>query len=150
MNYGIKKESKFKVVLFKFYTVQDTTEELSNPTPTIITYEVDNNVISIRDLWELDETIEEDDYSEYISKYYILIPNYVNHEKILEEYSNQIQVAINIIRNTYTAIKNKYNTNTWEEIKEYMSLEVLKQDKLYADILNGKSPTLTMKIGEDQ
>ena len=49
MEYGIKKDSEFSVILFKVKTTNESSEEIFY---TNIIYEVDNNCIYLEDQWE--------------------------------------------------------------------------------------------------
>ena len=154
MEYGIKKDSEFSVILFKVKTTNESSEEIFY---TNIIYEVDNNCIYLEDQWEdnLDEPLNGAiDCSEYIKKYTdqipIIIPNFVYKSRILEDYKEAIDTAITIIINTCNALKKKYRHQSIIETKEDLIKEIIEKGKSFSELFSSDSPTLIKKIGEDQ
>ncbi len=149
MEYGIKKDSEFSVILFKVKTTNESSEEVFY---TNIIYEVDNNFTYLEDQWEdnLDEPLNGAiDCSEYVKKYTdqipIIIPNFVYKSRILEDYKEAINTAITIIINTCNALKKKYRHQSIIETKDDLIKEIIEKGKSYSELFSNESPTLTKK-----
>lgn len=128
--------SKFKMKLFKINII----DKNGNTKPCTIEYEIDNNTIYLED-----EESTSIDYSEYIKKYGVKLPEIITKEQLFaegEQPLNNIITAVTIINNTCKAISRIHHCQTLDELKEKMDQEIIVNDKMYADLFNTDPTTL--------
>ena len=127
--------SKFKMILFKINII----DENDNTKPCTIEYEIDNNTIYLED-----EESTSIDYSEYIKKYGVELPEIITKEQLFaegEQSLNNIITAVTIINNTCKAICRMHHCQSLDEVKEKMDQEIIEEGKMYADLFNNTDPT---------